>query len=363
MKAETKAEFKKFIVGCVKILSFFLVLALIIEVLSLTYFSKKGAVEYKTGLNKAYSFMQEPKDTIDVIGIGNSDLYSAVVPAEMWKKYGFTSNVIASPHQTPLQSYEILKEVYKTQKPKVVFIEVDMMYSDSLKDVSGIERKQSLVSYVFGNFDADDFDDLVESRIPLFTFHNKWKKIGKKKKVETPHSHGYKFSDTVCDVNITEYMTETDVAEPIKKSSKDYINKMIDLVESNGGHVFLTEMPTVTSWNTERHNAVAQFSEEIDKEFIDYNLLIDEIGIDLNKSFRDKGNHLNYIGACAVSRHMGKYITSNYDMTDRRNDPKYKAYAKSIKLFDKEVKEQRKKEKNVFLKKEREQEYKEEEQL
>lgn len=363
MKAEDKKEFKKFIIGSAKILSFFLVLLLIVEVLSMTYFSKKGAVDYKTGLNKAYSFMQEPTNTIDVIGIGNSDLYSAVVPAQMWKEYGFTSNIIASPHQTPLQSYEILKEVYKTQKPKVVFIEVDMMYGNALKEVNGIKRRESLMEYIFNRLNADDFDDLVESRIPLFTFHNKWKKIGKKKRVETPNSHGYKFSELVFDVNVGEYMIETDEYEPLKKSAKEDIVKMINLVESNGGKVFLTEMPTVTSWNYERHNAVAEFCESINKDFIDYNLLIDEVGLDLDVSFRDKGNHLNYKAACTISHHMGKYIVDNFDMQDRRDDPKYKAYAKSIKKFDKEVKIARKREQNKMLREQREQEYKEEEQL
>ena len=363
MKAETKKEFKKFIFGCVKILSFFLVLIVVVQVLSMTLFSKKSATNYKTGLNKAYSFMQEPDNSIDVLGIGNSDLYSAVIPAEFWKKYGFTSSVIASPHQTPLQSYEILKEFYKKQNPKVVFIEVDMMYGDFVKNIKGIERKESLFSYVFGNFDADDFDDLIESRIPLFTFHDKWKKTKTKKKPDTPHSHGYKYSETVCDVNITEYMVETDKQEKIKNSSIEYVNKMIEYVESHGGQVFLTEMPTVNSWNTERHNAVAQYCKEINKDFIDCNLIIDELGIDLNLAFRDKGNHLNYYGARAVTDYMGKYIVSNYKMEDRRNDPAYKFYADSIKKFDKEVEVQREKEKNKFLKKQREQEYKDEEQL
>ncbi|MBQ9518050.1 MAG: hypothetical protein IJR60_08245 [Eubacterium sp.] len=363
MKTETKAELKKFIIGCAKILSFFLVLAILLEVLSITYFSKKGAVDYKTGLNKAYAYMQEPNNTIDVLCIGNSDLYSAVVPAEFWTKFGFTSTVIASPHQTPLQSYAMLKEFYKTQKPKVVVIELDMLYDKSLKDVTGIERNQSLASYVIDNYDAEDFDEVVKSHFSVFTFHNKWKKIGKKKRRETPNSHGYKYSEAVCDVNIGEYMIETDEKEPIKQNSKDYIKKMIQFVESNGGSVFFAEMPTVTSWNMERHNAAAEFCEEIDRDFLDYNLMIDELGVDINKSFRDKGNHLNYYAACAISRHMGKYILANYDMEDRRNDPDYEFYDKSIKKFYKEVKVARKREKNKFLKKQLDEEYKEEEQL
>ena len=84
MTAETKAYLKRTAIGCVKILSFLLVLAILLEVLSLTYFSKKGATHYKTSLSKAYAFLQEPDNSIDVLCIGNSDLYSAVVPADFW---------------------------------------------------------------------------------------------------------------------------------------------------------------------------------------------------------------------------------------------------------------------------------------
>ncbi len=352
MTAETKAYLKRTAVGCVKILSFLLVLAILLEVLSLTYFSKKGATHYKTSLSKAYSFLQEPDNSIDVLCIGNSDLYSAVVPADFWTQHGFTSTVIASPHQTPRKSYGMLKTFFEHQSPQIVVIETDMLYEEAIsKSERGVKRNQTIFEYLLENFNAADFDELMESHFSIFTFHDKWKKIGKPKKAETPNSHGYKYSDTVQRVAISKYMTETEKAEAINPQSVNELKRMIALCEQKGCKIVLAEMPTLTSWNTERHNAVAQLSVELGYDFIDYNLLVDEIGMDLDVSFRDVGNHLNYSAARKVTKHLGAYLANSFELADRRNDPDYEFYQKSIDEFFKEVERERKKRGDNLLKK------------
>ncbi|MBE6720209.1 MAG: hypothetical protein E7571_06105 [Ruminococcaceae bacterium] len=338
LKPETKTELKKIAIGSAKILSFIIIGILLIEILSFTYFSKRGATTYKTSLNKAYSFLHEPANTLDIVGIGNSDLYSAMVPAELWSKYGYTCNVISSPHQTPLQSYKMLQSLFENQKPKVVVVEIDMLYDDSLEDRSAVIGEENFIQFLFSNFNADDFDELIKTEASIFTFHDKWKHIGEPQKIETPHSHGYKYSDTVRRVVIKDYMTETDKKEPIKNANAQQLANMVKLCHDNGCEVFFVEMPTVTSWNSERHNAVADLSEKMNIDFVDYNLLVDEIGLNLNRSFRDMGNHLNYDAAVKLTDNMGEYIKNNYNLEDRRKDPNYKFYQESVDKFYEEIK-------------------------
>lgn len=82
-------------------------------------------------------------------------------------------------------------------------------------------------------------------------------------------------------------------------------------------------MPSLTSWNYARHNAVSEISEELGVELLDLNFSYDEIGIDQTNCFRDKGNHLTYEAAAKTTVYLGNYIKENYDLEDHRNDERY----------------------------------------
>ena len=86
------------------------------------------------------------------------------------------------------------------------------------------------------------------------------------------------------------------------------------------------ELPSISSWTYARHNAVQNLSDELGVEFLDLNLLYDEVGIDMRNCFRDGGNHLNYFGAGAVTDYVGKYIGENYGIESRRDDAELAEY-------------------------------------
>ncbi|MDF2820522.1 MAG: hypothetical protein K0R15_963 [Clostridiales bacterium] len=57
------------------------------------------------------------------------------------------------------------------------------------------------------------------------------------------------------------------------------------------------------------YNSVDKFAKEYGVEFINYNLLYEEIGIDIDKDFYDKG-HLNEAGAKKFTTYFGSAITN-----------------------------------------------------
>ena len=342
-----KKELKRITVGSVKIISFALVFVVIIQVLSLTCFSKRGAATYRTQLNKAYAFLQEPDNSIDVLCIGNSDLYSSIVPAQLWTDKGYTCSLISSPRQTPQKSYAMLQTLYEHQKPKVVAIETDMLYDEMVEDRESVVNDENPIDVLYDRCSSEHLDNYVINFYSILTFHDRWKHARNKSNDDIPDSHGYKFSSETHKVVVGDYMQESGEAEPIKKINKQYLSDMIALCRDNGSEVFLIECPSVTSWNSLRHNAVASLSEELGVPFVDFNLLVGEIGIDLRVSFRDKGNHLNYDAACEVTKYLGNYIASSYDVPDRRSDDDFKFYDNSIKRFYKQIDREKKKPKRA----------------
>lgn len=344
---------KSDIKGFLRVVAVALVFVIILQALSFGYFSKLNATTYKNYFTRAYSFLTEPDNSIDVAAIGSSDLYTAFVPGILFEEKGITATVISSPHQSTLKSYKFLKELLKTQSPKLLVIETDMLYENA-PEFNPSDAKQSLydkyrqrLESPFNSLDYQEFDNSVVSDFSVFRFHDGWKKADLKalfspNKKEKPSTidHGYNFNDSVKAGKANSNMEKTDIAEPIPQEDLRYLNKMLSLCEKNGIRVVLAEMPTQNSWNYYRHNAVQAYADENSIEFVDFNLLFDELGFDITADYRDGGDHCNYYGASKVTLYFSDIIKLDYfpDAQDKRQNPDYAYWTESIKEFKEKYK-------------------------
>ena len=69
------------------------------------------------------SFLEEDRDTIDVMFFGSSVVYCDVAPAVYWDRCGLTAYVNAGPEQTMAITLDYIRQSLKTQSPKVIFVE------------------------------------------------------------------------------------------------------------------------------------------------------------------------------------------------------------------------------------------------
>lgn len=336
----TKKRKKNFI-GVAKILAFVLVLALLLQVLSAKVFTVDDAAKYNNKYSNAYSYMLEPENTIQVAAFGNSDLYSAIAPTVAWSAAGITSTNIASPLQSVRQSYLMLQQFLKTQHPDVVVVETDMMYEhqpDRYRDYSK-EQEETLLDKFFDKTDPDMVDDYVKNKLSIFVFHDKWKATFKSKKSAERdlYSHGYHLSLRVKPFEWDNHMVESPYCDNPEYSEDNGMQDIISLCKENGIHVLLMEVPSVNSWSYERSNAMRKYAAEHEIDFLDFNLLWDELEIDVSHDFRDVGNHMNYYGAQKVSAYYGKYLAEQYGLEDRRGNPDYAFWEESVDKFEEAV--------------------------
>ena len=114
-----------------KIVNSIIFLAGLAAILVLTsHFLKPNDDVYNTNgvMAKKEEFQKETNDTIDVIFIGDSEVYSAYNPMQLYGDYGFTSYVLATSAQRLCDTYSILKSMYKTQTPEYIFIETNCFF-------------------------------------------------------------------------------------------------------------------------------------------------------------------------------------------------------------------------------------------
>ncbi len=324
-----------------RIAAFLLALIVIIEALSLTVFSKGAAATYNNKYANQFSFLQEPDDSVQLAFIGDSNIYSAVVPIKLWEWCGLTSTIIAAPKQTLHQSYHLLEDLFEKQSPQYVVVETDMFYRDKpiREDDTVIVESEKPLDVVFDTLDPSSFEDVIKGAAPVFTFHDKWKSLlrGKKVPPKDANAHGYHLSLTVRKFKLKDYMKPADIADPIKKKDAKQIDAIVSLCRRNGAEVVFVTAPSPVFWSYERHNATAQLAKQYGADYIDYNLMWDELGLSSRKHFRDKGHHLNYFGAKLVTKQFGGYARHTLKLKSLKNDARYSYWDDSTEAFKEDV--------------------------
>jgi len=288
---------------------FLLILSLILGALS------KLSIILDRNANPLFNYaardlLDEPKNSIDVLTIGTSDVYSGVCPLLWWNSYGYTGYAWGEPAQRIFETHEYLKKIYQVQTPKVVFLEIGNLYRDKS--------------------DAQNLDSMAKAYIadvfPLVTYHRTLANLNLANLEAKPGSvtKGYLIRrGTVCvSGSPDDYMEPDPQSAPINAFSREELSACIDLCREHGSTVILLSIPSFTDWNMEKHNAVADLAQKEQVPYLDLNLDL-KGQINWETDTADGGKHLNYKGAEKVTAYLGQYLSKNNPLPDHRQDLKY----------------------------------------
>lgn len=318
---------KKIIKRIVSCVLFVAILLGLLQVSSLVFQPKSNDKVSGIHYPRANGIFSEPKDSIDTVFIGDSEVYHSFIPLNIWRDYGITSYDVSSPSQKLVYSMEFLKKTFEKQSPKIVFLETNAIF-----------RKSYL---------EDEITYKAEQIFPVFRYHDRWKNLQLKDFSATveytanENNKGYYFtkkSKPATDKAIKEYMKYSDVSAPILSTNKKYLNGIAKFCKTHGARLVLISTPSTKNWNYQRHNTMEAISKDLGVDYIDTNLLRDDIPIDWKKDTKDKGDHLNYNGAVKLTDYVGKYLDDTKLFKDKRNDPSYDNWNTCLDKFEKQVK-------------------------
>lgn len=297
-----------------KVIIFLIILAILIEGVSILFMPNLSNLG-QFGLFKKtqYDILDEENDTIDTIFLGDSLVYSSIIPMDIWNDYGFTSFNCSIPVQTIDNTYKYLEVAIDSQHPKVVMMEADILFRDSR---SRAKYKNELTK--------------LKNLIPLLKFHNNWKQIGKGKVLNI--YKGYKVNLTVKPSKIKHRVITPSVRKvDFKEYNLEYFDKMVELCNKNNIKLILLSNPTLSNWSMEKHNSFEELAKEKNIDFLDLNYK--DLDIDWELESKDAGRHLNYYGAKKVSAYLGEYMKSLNILEDHREDKKYDDWHKAYKIY------------------------------
>ena len=267
---------------------------------------------------KINALSKEQDNSIDIILVGDSEVYSGYSPLQMYHENGFTAYVLGTYAQRLCDTYSLLEKMYKTQSPKVVAIETNCFFR-----FGGLSDETN-----------DKFMNMILKLVPAMKYHSRLKMYIMKSDTGTENlMKGFIFRDDIIPYKGGEWMKYTEDHEKIKPINYDYIEKIVNLVKEHGSELIFITTPSPDCHSYAKHNAAKKIAEKYGITYYDFNFEADKIGIDWNVDTRDGGNHLNSRGAEKLSNYVGKIFADNYGLPDHREDEAYKSWDEAYEKY------------------------------
>lgn len=288
--------------------------------------------KYMTGIvegSMIEEYYGENKDH-DVIFIGDCEVYENFSPAVLWEDYGINSYIRGSAEQLPWQSYYLMEETLKYEKPKVMIFNVlAMEFNEPQKEsynrmtLDGMRWSKSKVDSIFASMTEDE--SFIEYVFPILRYHSRltqlepddFKYFFKKDKVTT---NGYYMRvDVLPAENVPEGRPLSNYQ--FGENAYRYLDKMTQLCEENGVELVLIKAPSLYPyWYEQWDEQMADYAKEHNLKYYNFLDVTDEIGLDYSQDTYDAGLHLNLSGAEKLSRYLGKILQEDCGLSNRHGE-------------------------------------------
>ncbi len=274
-------------------------------------------------------YYDETKDH-DVIFIGDCEVYENFSPAVLWEEYGINSYIRGSAQQLIWQSYYLLEETLKYEKPDVVVYNVlAMEYNEPQKEsynrmtLDGMRWSGSKVSSILASMTEEE--SFIEYVFPILRYHSRWSQLTEDdfkyfwKKEKVTFNGYYMRVDVLAAENVPEGRALADYT--FGDNAYQYLEMMTQLCEENGIELILIKAPSLYPyWYEEWDAQIEEYASEHGLKYYNFLDVTEEIGLDYSTDTYDAGLHLNLSGAEKLSRYFGEILAEECGLESRRGE-------------------------------------------
>lgn len=329
-------------------------------------------------------FKKLPNNSVQVLFIGTSHVAYGVSPMELYESTGIVSYNLGTSNQGLDSSYMALREAYKTQSPKIVFLDVskldDFSYFTSdikmLRDniAFGKNKLNFILAEGNGYSISENINYLpqrMKDLLPFYEYHSRWSELSAnsfKRDVKKQYfTMGYNIFSVIQSYNslksVEDDLVERITVRNVKKSciyndgiynkiaddqnplydphineaSIRYITAIKNICDEHGSELVLTKIPSIDfpqfykgCWTKIKHNMVLQFADELGLKFFDLKYDVD-CELDWSEDTVDSGRHLNLLGARRITKVYEQWILKNYKI---KSDKDLSAINKKIPYYE-----------------------------
>ncbi|AEB06561.1 hypothetical protein Corgl_0443 [Coriobacterium glomerans PW2] len=284
---------------------------------------KNNQAEFGMIEARANGVLGEPDDSIDAVFIGDSEVFSAVSPLQMWGERGFTSYACSTTAQQLCYTRTLLLRALARQHPRVVVLESDCFF------------------YPFTA--ADGLKREIQDVFPVFEYHDRWKSLGPQdllgplRHTWTDDLKGFRLNASIKPVDALADMNRVRSDAELPWINRLYIADIARICRDHGSELVIATVPSMKNMNDARHARIQQIADELHVDYIDLNDEKHDTGVDWSHDTRDFGDHVNIFGAKKVSASLGEILSSRYNLPDHRGDPAYRGWETALARYDRRV--------------------------
>ena len=295
--------------------------------------------ERKNSYEKYKAFFDEKND-FDVLFVGTSHIMNGVYPMELWNDYGIVSYNFGGHANMIPTSYWVLRNALDYTSPKLVVMDCQGLsynykYSDNWYflhlSFDAFPLSTNKIRAVRDLFDSEGFDVPqagLERATPISllwdfsVYHSRWAELTAE--------------DFKPELNIekgAESRIGIDAPNKIKRTAEKfdggsigirYLERIITECRQSGIDVLLVNLPLpATESQLMDANRIYDLAKELNVNYINF---FDLDIVDYDTDMYDSDSHLNPSGARKVTDYLGRYIRSNYDIPDHRNDTSFSSW-------------------------------------
>ena len=294
-------------------------------------------------------FYAERKDSLDVVFIGDSNIYNGVSPQELWGDYGIASYDFAVPAACAWTNYYYFEEMMKYQHPQVAVLDVNGL---TCAETQGEHRK------IFDNLPLSEnkiramnderygfsMNGKIGMIFQVIPFHSRFVELNSDDlryaySYEDFDEKGYNLTTQILPYEGGDYMLNMDTQYELPAVAVEYFDKIVERAKQEDIQLILISVPSTKAWNLTKSVAAQNYASAQGLPYLDLNSRTAELGLDWRTDTFDHGEHMNLSGAQKVTHFMGEYLKRNYELPDRREDAEYRDWKESYGryLSDKEM--------------------------
>lgn len=300
----------KYIINIILKTIFFIFLFLLFYLYISKIFMHKE--NWRGDLGAIKSFYKQKKNTLDVVFLGTSHVYTGISNWQLWDEHGITSYNFSNSSQPLQMTYFMLEEVIRVQKPKLIVVDLFGLVLP-LNEASVGLNHANLDYMPLSKTKVKAINSLIKDRknefiCPMIKYHSRWNNLNKKD------------FQTLKHIGLgSDLLFETK-----KNSSFEIIRN--DIEDKNINLEYLSILDKMI--------ALCQ-NEKIDLLFttLPYHAPSKPNGIKITHD----SSHLNINGAYKITSFLGKYIKTNYHIYDKRNDSHYINWWKEYELYKHDI--------------------------
>ena len=286
----------------------------------------------------------------DVIFIGDCEVYANFSPMVLYQEEGITAYIRGTSQQLLWQSYGILKETLKQEKPKVVVFNVNALrygepVSEAYNRLTLDKMKWSKEKVEMIQASMTEEENFVSYVFPILRYHARFSQLTSEdftyfaKEKKNTHN-GFLINQHVKPAGslpTKKRLPSYDFPE----NTMAYLEKMANLCKENGIEFVLIKAPSLYPyWYEEYNEQIVSFAQKHDLDYYNLKEVAEEIGIDYTTDTYDGGLHMNLKGATKLSKYFAKVLKEEYGLEDYRENPEIRnAYKEKLKQYEQAIEE------------------------